>query len=182
MLISEQPPRSTRSRIKLATISIAFLTMFSAHAAENVGLPTYPEWPLSTLQNFTSRASELAMHAMGLLGIDYKFGGNTPEQGLDCSGLVQHVFKEAWGTLLPRTSEEISHVGRRVDNNELQPGDLVFYNTLKRGFSHVGIYLGDNKFIHSPSTGGKVRIESMDIGYWKARFNGARRIDQPEIR
>ena len=71
-------------------------------------------------------------------------------------------------------------VGKQVEKQELQPGDLVFYNTLKRGFSHVGIYLGDNKFIHSPSAGGQVRIESMDLGYWKSRFNGARRIEQPE--
>ena len=93
--------------------------------------------------------------------------------------IVLITFKEAWGTSLPRTAEEISQVGKNVDSEDMQPGDLVFYNTLKRGFSHVGIYLGDNKFIHSPSTGGQVRIESMDLSYWKNRFNGARRIDQP---
>jgi cell wall-associated NlpC family hydrolase len=107
-------------------------------------------------------------------------GGNTPESGLDCSGLVRHVFKQAWGTVLPRTAEEISKVGEQVDRQELRPGDLVFFNTLRRTFSHVGIYLGDNKFIHSPSAGGQVRIESMDLAYWKARFNGARRINEPE--
>lgn len=137
---------------------------------------------LSRLQDLTSRASELAMQAIGMLGIRYKLGGNTPENGLDCSGLVRYVFMEAWGKALPRTSEEISHVGKRIDQQELQPGDLVFYNTLKRGFSHVGIYLGDNKFIHSPSSGGQVRIESMDVSYWKNRFNGARRIEQTDSR
>lgn len=171
-----------RSATRLAFISIAVMAALPARGAEVVPAQTYPEWPMATLQKFTSRASELALHAMGMLGIDYKFGGNTPEQGLDCSGLVRHVFKEVWGTSLPRTSEEMSHVGHRVDNSDMQPGDLVFYNTLRRGFSHVGIYLGDNKFIHSPSTGGKVRIESMDIRYWKSRFNGARRIDQPDSR
>jgi cell wall-associated NlpC family hydrolase len=135
--------------------------------------------PLSRLHDFTDRASELAMRAMGMLGIHYRFGGNTPENGLDCSGMVRYVFKEAWGMILPRTSEEISHVGKKVDDKDMQPGDLVFYNTLKRGFSHVGIYLGDNKFIHSPSAGGQVRIESMELGYWRKRFDGARRIDQP---
>lgn len=120
------------------------------------------------------------MHAMGMLGIRYKHGGNTPESGLDCSGLVRYVFKQAWDTELPRTAEEISRVGTHVDTHELQPGDLVFYNTLRRGFSHVGIYLGDKKFIHAPSSGGQVRIESMDVGYWKSRFNGARRIEEPE--
>lgn len=129
---------------------------------------------------FSNRASELAMQAMGMIGIHYKYGGNTPESGLDCSGLVRYVFKEAWGANLPRTSAEISRVGETVDPQDLQPGDLVFYNTLKRGFSHVGIYLGNNKFIHSPSSGGRVRIDSMDLSYWKQRFNGARRINEPD--
>ncbi|GAA4016323.1 hypothetical protein GCM10022212_09320 [Actimicrobium antarcticum] len=132
------------------------------------------------LQTLSNRASELALNALGLIGIRYKMGGNTAENGLDCSGLVRLVFQQAWGATLPRTAEEISQVGQKVDTHELQPGDLVFYNTLRRGFSHVGIYLGDNKFIHSPSTGGQVRIESMDIGYWKSRFNGARRISDPD--
>lgn len=135
---------------------------------------------LAKLQDFTSRASDLALNALGMIGIRYKRGGNSPENGLDCSGLVRYVFKESWGANLPRTAEEISKVGQKVETKDLRPGDLVFYNTLRRTFSHVGIYLGDNKFIHSPSTGGEVRVESMDIGYWKKRFNGARRINDPE--
>lgn len=115
---------------------------------------------------------------MSMIGIRYRYGGNAPESGLDCSGLVRYVFKQVTGAELPRTSEEISRVGQTVEPGELQPGDLVFYNTLRRGFSHVGIYLGDNKFIHAPSAGGQVRIERMDISYWKNRFNGARRINQ----
>ncbi|MBK4734048.1 C40 family peptidase [Noviherbaspirillum pedocola] len=129
---------------------------------------------------FSDRANELAMRALGLIGIRYKYGGNTPESGLDCSGLVRYVFKQTWGADLPRTSEEISRVGAKVDTQDLRPGDLVFYNTLRRGFSHVGIYLGDNKFIHSPSAGSAVRVESMDLSYWKKRFNGARRINGSE--
>jgi cell wall-associated NlpC family hydrolase len=132
------------------------------------------------LQDFTNRASELAIHAMGMIGIRYKYGGDVPESGLDCSGLVRYVFMEVFGKELPRTSQEISQVGKHVDPRDLQPGDLVFYNTLRRSFSHVGIYLGDNKFVHAPSAGGKVRIESMDVGYWRKRFNGARRISEPE--
>jgi cell wall-associated NlpC family hydrolase len=135
---------------------------------------------LAKLQGLRARASELALHAMGMIGIRYKYGGTLPENGLDCSGLVRYLFKEVWGTELPRTSEEISRLGEKVNTNELEPGDLVFYNTLRRGFSHVGIYLGDNKFIHAPSGGGQVRIENMDVGYWKNRFNGARRINQSE--
>ncbi|MBI1891824.1 MAG: C40 family peptidase [Burkholderiales bacterium] len=136
---------------------------------------------MEKIRGFTDRASELAMRAMGLLGIRYKRGGNTPESGLDCSGFVRYVFKDAWGKELPRTAEEISRVGEKIEAHELQPGDLVFYNTLRHAFSHVGIYLGDNKFIHAPSSGGQVRIESMDLGYWKARFNGARRISEPAV-
>ncbi len=155
-------------------------------------MPALPAWASETftqdlsptvlmkLQDVTHRASELAMSAMSMLGVRYKFGGTTPESGLDCSGLVQYVFKEAWGKNLPRTTKEISQVGQKIDPADLQPGDLVFYNTLKRSFSHVGIYLGDNKFIHSPSGGGEVRIEAMDVSYWKKRFNGARRIDSSE--
>lgn len=131
--------------------------------------------PLKTL---THRAGELAMHAMGMLGINYKRGGNTPETGLDCSGMVRYVFKQALGRDLPRSAAEISQVSQTIHEQELQPGDLVFYNTMRRGFSHVGIYLGDNKFIHSPSSGGQVRIESMELAYWKARFNGARRVSE----
>jgi cell wall-associated NlpC family hydrolase len=129
---------------------------------------------VSKLSSFTDRATQLAIEAMSLVGI------NSPENGLDCSGFVRHVFREVQGKELPRTSAEISKLGESVDKQDLQPGDLVFFNTLRRAFSHVGIYLGDNKFIHSPSTGGAVRIESMDLSYWKARFNGARRIETSE--
>lgn len=150
-------------------------------AANDLAQPPLPADKLKTrLQDLTSRASQLALQAMSLLGIRYKYGGNAPENGLDCSGLVRYVFKEVLGKELPRTSLEISRVGKEIDRQDLQPGDLVFYNTLRRGFSHVGIYLGDNKFIHSPSAGGQVRIESMDLKYWKQRFNGARRITDNE--
>ena len=145
-------------------------------AAEN---PTAePSAAIIKLQELRDRASDLTVKAMDMLGIRYKRGGSTPENGLDCSGFVRYVFKDAIGAELPRTSNEISKVGEKVQTKDLQPGDLVFYNTLRRGFSHVGIYLGDNKFIHSPSAGGQVRIESMEIAYWKKRFNGARRINE----
>lgn len=132
---------------------------------------------LTRIQELTDRASTLVNTAVDFLGTRYKRGGNNVEQGLDCSGLVRLVFKDAINVELPRTAAEISRSGEKIEPAELQPGDLVFYNTLKRGFSHVGIYLGDNKFIHSPSKGGQVRIESMELAYWKKRFNGARRIN-----
>jgi cell wall-associated NlpC family hydrolase len=129
------------------------------------------------LKEFRDKTSDLTVNAMEMLGIKYKRGGNSPENGLDCSGFVRLVFKNTSDTELPRTAKEISNHGTVVDTQNLKPGDLVFYNTLKKSFSHVGIYLGDNKFIHSPSAGGRVRVESMNIDYWKKRFNGARRIE-----
>lgn len=129
-------------------------------------------------QNWSARAREVLVNALSLTGIRYKYGGSTPETGFDCSGFVRYVFKQAASLTLPRSAIEISQLGTPVPKNELQPGDLVFFNTLKSTFSHVGIYLGNNKFIHSPSSGGKVRVENMQDSYWTKRYNGAQRIDQ----
>lgn len=122
-------------------------------------------------------ADDVVFHALALLGIDYRHGGRAPLTGLDCSGLVRHVYREAKGIDLPNTSREMSRVGVTVTREALAPGDLVFYHTLRRAFSHVGIYLGGNRFIHAPSTGGEVRIDDMSAAYWARRFDGARRID-----
>lgn len=120
--------------------------------------------------------AEVAFRALSLLGVGYRFGGNTPEAGLDCSGLVRLVFNETLGLPLPRRSEEISRVGASINPTELQPGDLVFFNTLRRAFSHVGIYIGDNRFVHAPSSGGSIRVENLGADYWTRRFDGARRV------
>jgi cell wall-associated NlpC family hydrolase len=114
--------------------------------------------------------------ALDLLGIRYRWGGTTPEGGFDCSGFVRHVFREGLGLDLPRSSREQSRSGEPVAKDELQPGDLVFFNTMRRTFSHVGIYLGDNLFVHAPRRGGRVRIDDMTGRYWTKRFNGARRV------
>lgn len=124
-------------------------------------------------------ATELVIRALGLLGVNYKWGGNSPETGLDCSGLVKHVFHEAAGLVLPRRAEEMSRAGEPIARSELKPGDLVFFNTLRRAFSHVGIYIGDGRFVHAPSSGGKVRVERLSEAYWAKRFNGARRVITP---
>lgn len=121
--------------------------------------------------------TDLIDNGFSLLGIKYRFGGNSPQSGFDCSGFVRHVFSDALGVLLPRTAVEMAKVGSTVRRDELQPGDLVFFNTVSRAFSHVGIYLGDNKFMHANRRGGSVRIDDMTGGYWSRRFNGARRID-----
>ncbi|MDO6385717.1 MULTISPECIES: C40 family peptidase [Uliginosibacterium] len=113
----------------------------------------------------------------GYLGIKYRLGGTGPEVGgFDCSGLVRKVFGDALGLNLPRTAAEMARIGDKVGAQDLKPGDLVFFNTMRRAFSHVGIYVGDNKFLHSPSKGGVVRVEEIDSSYWMKRFNGARRL------
>ena len=111
------------------------------------------------------------------LGIRYLHGGDGPSTGgFDCSGLVRKVFGDALGLNLPRTAAEMAKLGNRVNREELKPGDLVFFNTMRRAFSHVGIYLGENRFLHAPSTGGFVRVENMDNAYWLKRFDGGRRL------
>ena len=121
-------------------------------------------------------AQDLAIYALGLIGVDYQFGGTNPERGLDCSGLVRYVFQQVTGVILPRTSQEISRLGEKIPVAELMPGDLVFFNTRRLQFSHVGIYLGEDRFIHAPRQGGEVEIVTLSKGYWQKRFDGARRL------
>lgn len=122
-------------------------------------------------------AAELVLTAMNYLDLRYRRGGNSAETGFDCSGFTRHVFSSVLGLTLPRRSAEQAKETALdpVEKHELQPGDLVFFNTLKRTFSHVGIYIGDGKFIHSPRSGQSVRIEDMRESYWARRFDGARR-------
>ena len=120
------------------------------------------------------------IHALQTVGVKYRLGGRSPETGFDCSGLVAHVFERAWGVLLPPQTAALSKVGVPVMKlKELQPGDLVFYNTRNRPHSHVGIYLGDGRFLHAPRPGASVRVENVNVRYWRERFNGARRLDPP---
>ena len=128
--------------------------------------------------SWQTRAQEVLVNALSLTGIKYKYGGKSPETGFDCSGFVRYVFSQATNLTLPPTARAIAQIGKAVKKEELQPGDLVFFNTLKSAFSHVGIYMGDNKFIHAPSSGKVVRVESMKDGYWARRFNGAQRLDK----
>lgn len=118
----------------------------------------------------------LVSSALEHLGVRYKWGGNNPDTGFDCSGLVVYAALQSLGLQLPRSTSELAHAGTAVSRQELQPGDLVFFNTLGRRYSHVGIYVGDNQFVHAPNSRGVVRIEKMDMRYWSKRFNGARRL------
>lgn len=127
-------------------------------------------------QRARDAAAEISTTALGLVGVDYKFGGNHPDQGLDCSGFVRYVFAQATGINLPRSAREQARVGKTISRDELQPGDLVFFNTRRFQYSHVGVYLGDSRFIHSPSRGGAVEVVDLDNSYWRKTFNGARRV------
>lgn len=120
-------------------------------------------------------ASDLVAHAMGFLGVPYRRGGNSAETGFDCSGFVRNVYEQTVGLVLPRRANEQAQATQTIDREDLQPGDLVFFNTLRRTFSHVGIYVGEGRFVHAPRPGGEVRIENMRYAYWAKRFTGARR-------
>ena len=138
--------------------------------------------PLQAARNtFGGRASELVIQAMGLLGVPYKLGGTSEEKGFDCSGFVRYMYEKSVGLVLPRRAEEQAKVTEEISRSELKPGDLVFFNTLKRTFSHVGIYVGDGKFIHAPRPGKAVRVDDMREAYWQQRFNGARRVQVDKL-
>lgn len=127
-------------------------------------------------QAVTSKNQDILMYALSLTGTPYKYGGNTSDTGFDCSGFVRYVYGQAAGLSLPRNALSISQLGTQITKTELKPGDLVFFNTLRRAFSHVGIYLGENRFIHASSTStGKVMVSDLNEKYWSKRFNGARR-------
>lgn len=128
-------------------------------------------------QNVGQSASQLVVYAMGFLGVPYARGGTSAETGFDCSGFVRTMYEQSFGKLLPRRAVEQAKSTQVISKNDLKPGDLVFFNTMRRAFSHVGIYIGDGKFIHSPRTGSEVRVEDMNESYWLKRFNGARRVE-----
>lgn len=128
------------------------------------------------IRSLEPQRSEALLVALMALGIDYRNGGRSVATGFDCSGLVAHVFEEAYGIRLPRTALGQSEAGRAIALHELEPGDLVFYDTLGRPYSHVGIYIGEDKFVHAPKSGYAVRVENLKTSYWTKRFNGARRI------
>lgn len=127
-------------------------------------------------QTASDKAAELVVTAMGFLGVPYRRGGNSAESGFDCSGFVKSMFEQTAGLILPRRAEQQAASTQKISRTDLQPGDLVFFNTLRRAFSHVGIYIGDGKFIHSPRSGSEVKVENMAQRYWSRRFDGARRV------
>lgn len=130
-------------------------------------------------QSATNTASDLVFTALGFMGVPYRRGGNSAETGFDCSGFVKAMYEQTVGLILPRRAEQQAASTQKIERSDLQPGDLVFFNTMRRAFSHVGIYVGEGKFIHSPKPGAEVRVEDMGVSYWRSRFDGARRVAGP---
>lgn len=164
----------TPTRLARALLLAGVFFSTCANADEPIVVPSPLQ--VSFVDRATATAQDAIDSAMDLLGIRYRRGGSSPEAGFDCSGFVSHVFREGLGLILPRSSREMSKSGEAVSREELQPGDLVFFNTMRHTFSHVGIYLGDNQFVHAPRSGSHVRVEDLRNRYWMKRFNGARRI------
>ena len=133
-----------------------------------------------SIHQATDRAGDVIRNAMGALGVPYRRGGTSAETGFDCSGFVRSMYQQTVGLMLPRTAAEQAAATASIDKTDLRPGDLVFFNTLRRAYSHVGIYVGEGKFIHAPRTGSHVRVDNMNGSYWQTRFDGARRVLERE--
>jgi cell wall-associated NlpC family hydrolase len=163
-------------KIRIAAIGMLILAGCASPPGRNA-IERSPPVARAVIPNEISsaRARELALHALSQIGVPYRYGGTTPDQGFDCSGLVRYIYSRA-GIALPRTTQAMSAIGVAVTTQELEPGDLVFFDTLRRPFSHVGIYIGDWRFIHAPTSGGAVQLVDMRERYWRGRYDGARRL------
>ncbi|CAM3817344.1 C40 family peptidase [Polynucleobacter antarcticus] len=156
---------------KETSVEVAKETMFQA------GVSYFARVSDRLADSVTGKSDQLINRAMEVIGVRYRWDTELPQSGLDGSSFVGYVFKDKLGFLLPRQSTQMSRMGKPINREELQPGDLVFFNTMRLTFSHVGIYVGDNKFIHSPSKGTNVRVDDLSSLYWDKRFDGARRLD-----
>lgn len=154
---------------KLATTACCALFLLAACST-----PPIAETPLAQRPLASHAGQEVAMFALGLIDTGYRFGGKNPDAGLDCSGMVSYVFAQATGLRLAGSAADIARRGRPVAREQLQPGDLVFFNTRNAPFSHVGVYIGDQRFVHAPSSNGRVRIDRLSSRYYAERFETAR--------
>ena len=158
----------------LAALGLALLLAGCGREATRPETPQARHWP-QVAPDDPASANAVTLRALSLVGTPYRYGGNTPAGGFDCSGLVGYVFREAAGLTLPRTSQAIADVKvPKVEHKRLRPGDLVFFG--KRKVNHIGIYVGEGRFVHSPSTGKDVRVDSLVTGYWSGKFMQARRV------
>lgn len=187
MSLKKAPPQRHPSILMSLGLAAFLACAGFAHAEEPTDAPK--ESMFQAGKSYFSRASDrlvdsvseksesLINQAMSVIGVRYRWNAELPQSGLDGSSFVAYVFKDKLGFLLPNKSTQMSQVGKPITRDDLQPGDLVFFNTMRLTFSHVGIYVGDNKFIHSPSKGASVRVDDLSSVYWDRRFDGARRLD-----
>lgn len=162
-------------RLALSTLLLGLLAACSTPPRKTAG---YRPKPPKTIQLSNLQAEgagrEILMYTLGLLDVDYRFGGNNPAAGLDCSGMVDYIYQNAVGVKLPHNAAQIAELARPVPTEQLRVGDLVFFNTLGRPFSHMGIYIGDGKFVHAPHTNSAIRADLLSNRYFASRFEGGR--------
>jgi len=174
-------PNFQKIILALASLLLAGLThaMPADLRDESASVPM-AQMVLSGINQARSSVSDttasLVNTALGFLGVPYKRGGASAATGFDCSGFVKAVFEQTAGLILPHKAAQQAADTQSISQTDLQPGDLVFFHTMRRAFSHVGIYIGDGQFIHSPKPGAEVRVENMAASYWRRRFDGARRV------
>jgi cell wall-associated NlpC family hydrolase len=162
------------SWMRLRTVLLLALTALVSACSTTPTMTGIGSQPPQESAQTQSKRGDITFFSLGLIDTGYRFGGKNPEAGFDCSGMVSYVFREAANIRVSGSAANIAKRGKEIDKEQLQPGDLVFFNTLGRSYSHVGIYIGDGRFIHAPSTNGKVRIDQISNKYWAKRFEEAR--------
>ena len=161
--------------MKIRTLIVSGLAaLLAACASAPPPSPGRTPAPSSERADFSAKGSEVALFALGLIDTGYRFGGKNPQAGLDCSGMVSYIYDRGAGLKVSGSAADIARQGRPVDRASLRPGDLVFFNTRNASFSHVGVYIGENRFVHAPSSSGRVRIDQLNARYYAQRFEAAR--------
>ena len=160
--------------MKIRTTIVAGLALLLAACASAPPSPQRGADPSSARAGFSAKGNEVALFALGLIDTGYRFGGKNPQAGLDCSGMVSYIYDQGVGLKVSGSAADIARQGRPVERAGLRPGDLVFFNTRNASFSHVGVYIGENRFVHAPSGNGRVRIDQLDARYYAQRFEAAR--------
>jgi len=159
-----------------ASLRSALACLLLAVLAACTSAPPTPEKPPEpTRIEYSETGQEIAIYALGLIDTGYRFGGKNPAAGLDCSGMVSYIYNKSAGIKLVGSAADMARKGRSVERKRLRPGDLVFFNTRNASFSHVGIYIGDDRFVHAPSSNGRVRIDPLSATYYAQRYEAARR-------
>ena len=164
----------------LALLTVLLLSACSTKGPVDQQAATSYQQPSTA---FNPAADEVLLRAIGLVGTPYVWGGNTPSSGFDCSGLIGFVYQEVAGIRLPRTTQQMLHMpGQQVSRNQLRSGDIIFFATAGRGrVSHAGIYVGEGRFVHAPSSGGTVRLDSVNAAYWNKAYLQAKRVLSSEL-